>query len=184
MHALLGVGGPEGTVLSVPSSAVEAVRALGDDLGSPTFGAGLGAVLQRPGAVFGRGVLRWAETVPDLGEPGVWLPPTDPRVPAWLRPFNGEVLVVLDAHGRYAAGVGRKLHDEFGHELAVVTEPAMRGRGLARRLVAQAARRVLADGAVPTYLHDPKNAASAGVAEAAGFADRGWSVYGLWDPPS
>jgi len=184
VHALVGVGNPQGTVLSVPSAAVEAVRTLGDDLGSAAFGAGLAAALRRPGAVFGRGVLRWADAVADPGEPGVWLPASDPRVPEWLRPFNGDVLVLLDADGRYAAGVGRKLHDEFGHELAVGTEPGMRGRGLAQRLVAQAARRVLADGAVPTYLHDPSNAASARVAEAAGFADRGWSVYGLWDPPA
>ena len=55
------------------------------------------------------------------------------------------------------------------------------GRGLARRLVAQAARRVLDEGAVPTYLHDPANVASAKVADAAGLPDRGWSVLGLFE---
>ncbi|HEX2772103.1 MAG TPA: GNAT family N-acetyltransferase, partial [Micromonosporaceae bacterium] len=34
-------------------------------------------------------------------------------------------------------------------------------------------------GAVPTYLHDVANHASARVALAAGFADRGWSAYGV-----
>jgi predicted GNAT family acetyltransferase len=75
--------------------------------------------------------------------------------------------------------VGIKHHDRHGHELAVGTEPAARGRGLARRLVAQAARRILDEGAVPTYQHDPANIASARVAEAAGFPDRGWRSIAL-----
>ena len=78
------------------------------------------------------------------------------------------------------AGVGIKVHDPHGQELSVVTDEAARGLGYARRLVATAARRVLADGSVPTYLHAPDNTASARVAEAVGFADRGWKVYGLW----
>ena len=53
-------------------------------------------------------------------------------------------------------------------------------RGLARRLVAQAARRLLTDGATVTYLHDPANTASARVADACGFPDRGWQVWGLF----
>lgn len=61
----------------------------------------------------------------------------------------------------------------------MVTAEAVRGRGLARRLVAQAARRVLDEGAVATYLHARGNVGSARVAEAAGFADRGWSVLGV-----
>jgi predicted GNAT family acetyltransferase len=97
-----------------------------------------------------------------------------------LAPFNGPRLVAFDDDGRPIAGVGIKVHDRFGRELAVVTDEGARGRGLARRLVATAARRVLADGAVPTYLHAPDNAASARVAEAVGFADRGWTVHGLW----
>jgi hypothetical protein len=47
-------------------------------------------------------------------------------------------------------------------------------------LVAQAARRVLADGALPLYLHEAANAASARVADAAGFPDRGWRLIGLY----
>ena len=65
---------------------------------------------------------------------------------------------------RYLAGVGLKRHDARVHEIAVGTAEAARGRGLARRLVAQAARSLLARGIVPTYLHDPANLASARVA--------------------
>jgi predicted GNAT family acetyltransferase len=89
------------------------------------------------------------------------------------------VLVVLDGD-TYVAGVGLKRHDDAGREIAVGTEEAARGRGLARRLVAQAARRVLDEGAVPTYLHAPDNIASAKAADAAGFPDRGWSVIGFF----
>jgi predicted GNAT family acetyltransferase len=64
--------------------------------------------------------------------------------------------------------------------LAVGTDERFRGHGLARRLVAQAARRVIDEGKVPTYLHDPGNTASARVADAAGFPDRGWKILGLW----
>ncbi|NUS09723.1 MAG: GNAT family N-acetyltransferase, partial [Nonomuraea sp.] len=70
-------------------------------------------------------------------------------------------------------------HDRFGRELSVVTAPEARGRGLARRLVAQAARRVLDEGAVPTYMHAVGNIASAAVAKAAGFPDQGWTAFGL-----
>jgi GNAT superfamily N-acetyltransferase len=109
----------------------------------------------------------------------VWLPPSDERVPPWLAVFNGDVLVHLDEHGRYGAGVGRKYHDANGQELSVATEEHLRGRGLARRLVAQAARRVADEGAVATYLHATSNTASARVADAAGFPDTGWWILGL-----
>jgi predicted GNAT family acetyltransferase len=89
------------------------------------------------------------------------------------------VLIARDDEGRYLAGVGIKRHDGYGQELSVGTGPAARGRGLARRLVAQAARRVLDEGAVPTYMHALDNLGSARVAEAAGFPDRGWSAYGV-----
>jgi predicted GNAT family acetyltransferase len=99
-----------------------------------------------------------------------------------LRPFGGEVLVVLDPDdGGYLAGVGIKRHDGYGHELSVGTAPQARGQGLARKLVAQAARRVLDEGAVPTYLHALDNEASARVAEAAGFPDQGWTCFGVTD---
>ncbi|HEX9530901.1 MAG TPA: GNAT family N-acetyltransferase, partial [Acidimicrobiales bacterium] len=129
---------------------------------------------------FGRGVFRWCHSLLDLEDPeAVWLPPDDERVPPWLAVFNGDVLVHLDEDGRYGAGVGRKRHDANGSELSVATDERLRGRGLARRLVAQAARRVAEEGAVATYLHATSNAASAKVAEAAGFPDTGWRVLGL-----
>lgn len=175
---MAGVATPRGAVLSVPPALAAAVRAAGDDL--DTVAAALPALLGRPDARFGRGVFRWCHELSDLSDPGaVWLPPGDERVPPWLAVFNGDVLVHLDQDGRYGAGVGRKRHDEFGQELSVATEEHLRGQGLARRLVAQAARRVAEEGAVATYLHATSNTASARVADAAGFPDTGWWVLGL-----
>ncbi|HEX6382581.1 MAG TPA: GNAT family N-acetyltransferase [Acidimicrobiia bacterium] len=178
VYPVAGVETPEGTVLSVPPDAVEATRAAGEDLA--TIGPALPGIIGRPDARFGRGVFRWCQRLLDDSDPeAVWLPPDDERVPPWLAVFNGDVLVHLDEHGRYGAGVGRKRHDDFGQELSVATEEHLQGRGLARRLVAQAARRVADEGAVATYLHAPKNVASARVAEAAGFPDTGWWILGV-----
>jgi GNAT superfamily N-acetyltransferase len=189
VHAVVGVVGPDGGVLSVPPDKVDAVRALGPDVagGRVTVGAlsaGLAAAVGRPHARVDLTIFRWTGSPSESSDAGEWVSPSDPRVPSWLRPFNGDVLIAWDDDGRYGAGVGRKMHDRFGHELAVGTEEALRGRGLARRLVAQAARRVLEDGAVPTYVHEVSNVASGHVAEAAGFADRGWRAMGLAEPAS
>lgn len=133
------------------------------------------------GAVLGIGVLRWAtEVTADFDRLGVWLPHTDPRVPEWLEPFGGEALVALDEDGEYAGGVGVKRHGPSGHELAVVTHEDHRGKGWGRRLVATAARDVLEQVPVVTYLHSPDNTASARVADAVGLPDRGWRTLGVF----
>ncbi len=186
-RGVTGVADPEGRcVVRVPP---EVADRLPPDLdGVPALLAALPAAVGRPGTA-GAGVLRWAQSVPGpelLPDAGVWLPAEladedDPRVPPWLRPFGGRVLVALDDDGHYLAGVGLKRHDDTGREIAVVTQERARGAGLARRLVAQAARAVLAEGRAVTYLHGPDNAASARVARASGFPDTGWRVVGFWE---
>ena len=180
VRVVAGVATPAGAVVSVPPDSVDAVRALGDDL--PALRAGIADVVGRPGWRFSHGTFRWTSAPTPGRDVGSWVDPREPGVPAWLRPFNGDVLVAL-VEGEAAAGVGRKQHDRHGHELAVVTEEAHRGKGLAALLVAQAARRVLADGAVPTYLHAPGNTASAATAVRSGFPDEGWQVLGLFGGP-
>jgi GNAT superfamily N-acetyltransferase len=177
VRPLVGVVAPLGAVVSVPPAWVDLLDPLAGDLERLT--AALPAAIGRPDDVVTVGVFRWTADPSPLPDAGEWVPTADPRVPDWLRPFNGDVLVAWDEAGVYAGGVGRKMHDRWGHELAVGTEPALRGKGIARRLVAQAARRVIADGAVPTYLHDPANVASAHVADASGLPDRGWRVLSL-----
>jgi GNAT superfamily N-acetyltransferase len=182
VRRLRGVSDGIGAVLAVAPESVEPVRrAVGGDLADPGLGDRLADILGLGPSVLGAGVFRWTHLPAPLPPAGTWVTdPRDGRLPPWLAPFNGPRLVAWDRRGGYAAGIGIKVHDPWGRELAVVTTPAARARGLARRLVATAARRVLADGGVPTYLHDPANTASARVADAAGFPDRGWRVLGLW----
>lgn len=181
VRPLQGVGDGEHTVVAVPPEHVVSVRAvIGSDLTDPDLGARLGPILGRPGAVFGTGVFRTTSMPAPIAGIGTWVPTHDGRLPDWLAPFNGPRLVAWDHLGRYVAAVGLKEHDPWGAEIAVVTEPEARGQGLARGLVVRAARRILARGRVPTYLHDPSNVASARVADACGFRDRGWRIHGLW----
>jgi len=126
-------------------------------------------------------VFRWCTDPTPSDDVGVWLDRGDPAVPDWLHPFGGRVLVDRDAGGNVVSGVGVKRHDSIGHELAVVTTPAARGRGLAAALVAQAARSILSQDGLPIYLHLATNAASAHVAESAGFMDTGWIGLALQD---
>jgi GNAT superfamily N-acetyltransferase len=184
-RGVTGVVDPQGRgVVRVPPAAAERLGPVTD---LPQLLGTLPAAIGTPGTA-GAGVLRWAQDVPSadvLPDAGVWLPAEladagDERVPPWLRPFGGDVLVALDEDGRYLAGVGLKRHHDTGREIAVVTDERARGRGLARRLVAQAARAVLADGRAVTYLHAPDNEASARVARASGFPDTGWQVVGFW----
>jgi GNAT superfamily N-acetyltransferase len=180
IHDVVGVGTETAAVVSVPPSRRAAVAAvatvwakLPDDLP---------AAMGRPEAEAGLGTFRWCQRPADLPDIGHWRPAADPAVPDWLHPFGGRVLVALDGD-RYAAGVGLKRHNQYGIELAVGTELGYRGRGLAARLCAQAARHVLASGAVPIYLHDPENLASARTGAAAGFPDLGWQVLGMTSLP-
>jgi GNAT superfamily N-acetyltransferase len=137
-------------------------------------------LIHRTGRIVYSGIFRWSERPAELPDAGDWVDAKAGKVPDWLRPFGHQVLIAHDpATGDYLAGVGIKRHDDIGREIAVGTEPVARGKGLARRLVAQAARRILDEGGIPTYQHDPANTASAAVADAAGFPDRGWRSIGM-----
>jgi len=178
VRPLAGISTPDGTVISVPPDRLEAAGGGGGGLEEVLDR--LPEALGRPGGQIGRGVFRFAVDAPDFGTVGEWVPAVDQRVPAWLRPFGGEVLIVFDDDdGGYCAGLGIKRHDERGQEVAVATEEGWRGRGLARALVARASARILRSGGVPIYLHGRANEASARVADAAGFPDLGWSIIGL-----
>ena len=168
-------------VLSVPPPSFPAVGALVQQLAAcrrlserAELGRRLPAAMGLGRRHYGEAVLRFATAPAPLPWVGQWRPADHPALPPWLRAFHGDVLVSLDRNGRFLAGVGVKRHHPLAREIAVGTAPHARGRGLARSLVAQAASRVLADGAVPLYLHDESNTASARVADAAGFPDRGW----------
>jgi GNAT superfamily N-acetyltransferase len=187
-NLLTGVVDPAGhATIAVPPRSAPAVTALVryqlrapldahltcEQLAAVT--AGVPALLGRPGEHVEQIALRWTVAPADLPSVGTWIAVDDPRLPSWLRPFGGPALCALGAAGHVVAGVGIKRHGPRVHELAVVTEPGARGQGLARCLVAQAARHLLDRGVVPIYLHAVGNVASARVAEAAGFPRNGWS---------
>lgn len=184
-HRVIGVTSPDGAVLSVPPESAEELRHRYDVLRDlDALGVEVPAVVGMPTYGWFEGGFRWTTSPAPLPEVGVWLPHDDPLVPEWLRPFGGDVLIALDEQtGEYLAGVGIKRHDTYGKEISVGTDERARGRGLARKLVAQAARRVLDEGGVPTYLYEADNHASAKVASAAGFVDHGWHVIGLTEDP-
>ncbi|WP_395153168.1 GNAT family N-acetyltransferase [Ilumatobacter sp.] len=182
IRKLLGVGNGRATIIAVPPLQADAVAAaLADGPDRAGLGDELGAILGLGAARFGAGVFRSTTTVdPTIEALGEWIATQNSDLPAWLAPFNGPRLVARNDAGEVIASVGIKIHDRYGYELAVVTEAEARGQGFARRLVATAARWVLDDGAIPTYLHESSNLASAHVADAVGFADEGWTVHGLW----
>ncbi|WP_245601575.1 GNAT family N-acetyltransferase [Hamadaea tsunoensis] len=175
---VLGVSTPDGGVLSVAPALADPVRAAvrtWDDV--PVE---LPRAVGRPQARAFAGTFRYATDPTDLPDAGEWIAFTDERLPAWLRPFGGEALVAFGSDGAYAAGVGIKRHNAYGMEISVGTDERHRGQGLASRLVAQAARHILAAGAVPIYLHDPANTASDRTARRSGFPDLGWKIIGVW----
>lgn len=175
------VTSPEGTVVSVVPAAYEAVAATVAAATGVDFRLGLGMAVGAGERVSPWVVLRWSGDPAPLEPLGRWIPSTSDGLPEWLQAFPGNVLVTFDEEtGEYAGGVGLKRHTTWGHEVAVGTAEEQRGKGLARRLVAQAARDVLAAGALPLYVHDPDNVPSAKVADAAGFPDLGWRLLVAW----
>ena len=185
IHPLVGIVDPSGrAVLSVAPEREGQARQLVDGMKSlDSVRVAMPALLGLENSWVYQATYRWSiaparvEELPDLGR---WVPVTDPRLPLWLHPFGGKALVAFEqGDGTYLAGVGLKRHDSHVSEIAVGTDDRARGRGLARRLVAQAARELLSAGVIPTYLHDPSNVPSARVAVAAGFPDRGWTALGV-----
>lgn len=162
---VVGLSRGDWAVLSVQPGQADAVR---DRLGEGPAGDIAGALTLMIAA------FRWRLDGTDSPDVGEWVPTADDRVPTWLKPFNGDVLIAWDDDGHYGAGVGRKMHNALGHEISVGTEPALRGRGIAQRLVETATRRILQEAPLATYIHLLENVASAKVAERAGFADKGW----------
>lgn len=180
----VAVNSPVGAVVSVvPEAADRAAEATRGGIDGDEFRHRLAQAVGAPDGTSPWVVLRWSIAPAPLVDAGRWVDSDEPGLPEWLRAFPGPLLVAFDDHdGRYLAGVGIKDHTRWGRELAVGTDEAARGRGLARRLVAQAARAVLEDGGIPLYVHDAANEPSARVADAAGFPDRGWRLLVAWAP--
>jgi hypothetical protein len=120
------------------------------------------------------GVARTGVAIPPPEAEVTVLDATDPRLPDWvLGHFTGEAWVVLDSDGSVLSTAVLKRYDDRVREISVGTAERARGRGLARSVVAAAARAVLAEGRAVLYNHAPDNHASAKVAEAVGLHEFG-----------
>ncbi len=106
---------------------------------------------------------------PQRAAPTEKLMPWDPEWESMSEHFDGPVFVTRTSLGDVASWAAVKLKDEHVWEIAVTTEEAYRGRGLAKSVVSAATEYILAEGRVPLYTHDEANPASGRVAQALGF---------------
>jgi GNAT superfamily N-acetyltransferase len=144
--------------LEGPASVVPALDALAAEL---------------PGHRFS-GVARTGVVIPPPAVEITVVDATDPRLPDWVHGhFTGEAWVVLGEAGEVLSTAVLKRYDERLREISVGTAPAARGRGLARSVVAAAARSVLASGRAVLYNHAVDNDSSARVAESVGLHELG-----------
>src|SRR5437870_4157597 len=109
------VRSPDGAVASVEPLLLDRARDLG-----PTLADATPALEELLGGRLFDVMFRWSTAPVPLEPLGEWVPAEDERVPPWLKPFGGEVLVLLE-HGEYVAGVGLKCHDDHASELPVGT---------------------------------------------------------------
>jgi len=183
VHPVQGVFSPEGNILAVSPRYKGLFRGADPeelllDLGASDASNRASRRLGIP-VTIGIATLRWSEQAAELPEVGAWVPGGDPRLPGWFAPFHGHALANFNERGGFVAGVGLKNHGQNVLELSVGVDPGHRSRGYARMLVAQAARDVIAGGGIPLYRHERHNVASARVADASGFPDRGWRSVDL-----
>jgi len=120
------------------------------------------------------GVARTGVAIPPPTVTVTVLDATDPRLPDWvIGHFTGEAWVVLDGDGKVLSSAVLKRYDDRLREISVGTSERARRRGLARSVVAAAARHVLSEGRAVLYNHAPDNFASAKVAESVGLHEFG-----------
>lgn len=105
------------------------------------------------------------------------LRPHDPVWEAFTEHFDGPVFVVRREGGAVAAWSAIKLKSDDVWEIAVTTDRAHRGRGLAKVVVSAATRYILEAGRVPLYVHAEENVPSRLVAEALGYREYAREAY-------
>lgn len=87
------------------------------------------------------------------------------------RRFDGEIFAIWGMRGEIAAWSAIKLKSDDVWEIAVVTEAAYRGQGLAQETVSAATAHILEQGRVALYVHDRNNHASAKVCRSLGYVE-------------
>ncbi|HZD68516.1 MAG TPA: GNAT family N-acetyltransferase [Actinomycetes bacterium] len=161
-----------GVVLAVAPEHAALLRRLLDGPGGVLRSLQLAAGELR-GHLFS-GVARTGVAIPPPTAPVTMLDAADPRLPDWvIGHFTGEAWVVLDEAGKVLSTAVLKRYDDRLREISVGTAERARGHGLARSVVAAAARHVLSEGRAVLYNHAPDNFASAKVAESVGLHEFG-----------
>lgn len=87
------------------------------------------------------------------------------------RRFDGEIFAVWSIRGDIASWSAIKLKSDDVWEIAVVTEAAYRGQGLAKEVVSAATAYILEQGRMALYVHDRTNLASAKVCRSLGYVE-------------
>src|SRR6266540_2792743 len=153
-----------GAVVGVAPEQAARLRDLldGHDTVAPALKA-LAAEL--PGHMFS-GTARTGVVIPAPVVEVTVLDASDPRLPQWVQGhFVGEAWVVMEG-GEVLSTAVLKRYDERLREISVGTAPSARGRGLARAVVAAAARFVLAEDRAVLYNHAVDNDVSARMSSA------------------
>ena len=96
---------------------------------------------------------------------------SDPRGADLRKRFDGEIFVVRGLREQIVAWSAIKLKADDVWEIAVVTDQAYRGQGLAKRVVSAATAYIVENKRVPLYIHDRSNHASASVCRSLGFME-------------
>jgi GNAT superfamily N-acetyltransferase len=99
------------------------------------------------------------------------LGPTDPRGRDLRRRFDGEIFAIFGIRGEIASWSAIKLKSDEVWEIAVVTDAAYRGQGLAKEVVSAATAHILEQGRTALYVHDRNNHASARVCRSLGYVE-------------
>jgi hypothetical protein len=172
------------TALSVPPLTFPRVRTLIDDLSGAgfrdlaTLRDTVPTAVGHPDQVWFESDLRWTTSPPVTGDAGRWCRPSQLAPPPEAAPSAGPILLSTDRRGRYRASVRLHRHTNFAYEL-VLDAAATTGRDVSAALLAQAARSVVANGALPFVTTDLRDPGSAAVHAAAGFEHRGWHLIEL-----
>jgi len=96
---------------------------------------------------------------------------TDVRGADLRRRFDGEIFAIYGIRGEIASWSAIKLKSDDIWEIAVVTEAAYRGQGLAKEVVSAATAHILDNGRAALYVHDRNNHASARVCRSLGYVE-------------
>jgi GNAT superfamily N-acetyltransferase len=124
-------------------------------------------ILQCPATTFRR--------APDV-LPVSELPPDDLHADWYRLHFDGPVFVARNDMGSIVSWAAIKCKSDHVWEMAVSTDAAYRGRGLARSVVSHATHAALDAGKLPLYLHEISNTASARVCGALGYQPYGYEL--------